>query len=139
MRGDYPHGLEISYTTTAPGLAALQCGCRRHHERRDGAVLMLFLGWLVSSSEARSFLGSVPFRWQLSSGLVLSYAVFYGLWTWTWYRRPESTHKQLIALRYMPRERYEALRIRKYLALTLISIQVAGCMTAAYFLYSLRA
>jgi hypothetical protein len=104
---------------------------------KHGAILTLFLGWIVSSQETQRFLDASVGRKTASSALILAYGAMYAVWTATWRHRSEVAYKHLVKLDYMPRDYYEDLRVPAFLVVSFVTLQSLGCLTALYFLITL--
>ena len=104
---------------------------------KNGAILTLFLGWIVSSQETQRFFDASVGRKTAGSALILTYGAMYVVWTATWRHRSEVAYKQLIKLDYMPRDYYEDLCIPAFLVMSFMTLQSLGCLTAVYFLITL--
>jgi hypothetical protein len=97
-----------------------------HFMFKQGAVLTLFFGWIISSKEARQFIAQArQLRMILACGIVL-YSLLFIFWAWTFRRRSQSAYTHLLRLRFMPADFYATLLLTRAAAVSLVSIHVVG-------------
>jgi hypothetical protein len=102
---------------------------------KQGAVLMLFLGWILTSDKAREFIGGALPQCILTAILVLLYAAAYILWILTWRRRSSVAFEHLEKLSYMPVEYYSPLRISTGVIVSFILLHCAVCLIMVIYLF----
>lgn len=71
---------------------------------KQTAVLTLFIGWIVSSKDAREFIAAESSVRNVGVCAVALYALLLVFWAWTYRQRSESACRHLLQLAYMPAE-----------------------------------
>ena len=106
---------------------------------KQGAVLTLVSGWILSSKDAQKFIGcNRPVQIVIASIIVI-YAVLFPMWTLSWRRRSIFAFQQLVELRYMPKEFYSSLRINIPLIAGFIFIHISICAGLVFEIWSMLA
>jgi len=100
---------------------------------KQGAVLTLILGWILSSKEAHDFIQTHPCIRFIGIPSTCMYFVLLVYWIWSYKERSDSAYLHLLNLRYMPGEFYSSLRVTNAVAVSLISAHFILCavLTAA--------
>ena len=95
---------------------------------KQTAVLMLVLGWLLSSKEARDFIQAHPFLRLVFIPSICFYFSFLVFWISGYRKRSNSAYEDLVNLRYMPKEFYTSLRVTNVIAASFISAHFILCV-----------
>jgi hypothetical protein len=115
---------------------------------KHSAIVLLFLGWIVSSDKAQEFfrtssririLGSIVLASavikSLSILLVLAYSAMFIVWIITYYNRSNITFKNLFDLGYFPISYYAPLRINVGVVAGFVGLHAVACIIACVFIY----
>ena len=102
---------------------------------KHGTVLMLFLGWIVSSDRARQFLSGTFQTRVIVTSLIISYFIVFILAMYTWKRRSENAFHHLVELEYMPVRYYSPLRVTAGVMVGFIGIHGAACTAITILLF----
>jgi hypothetical protein len=97
---------------------------------KQTAVIMLLLGWLVSSKEARDFIQAHPFLRLVVIATVCFYFLFMVFWIRGYWQRSNSAYQGLLNLGYMPKEFYISLRVTNLIAAVFVSAFFMLCAVA---------
>lgn len=104
---------------------------------KQSAVLILVIGWIVSSENARKFVAAAEVR-RLGTAGVCIYALLFLYWMRTYSRRSASTQEHLLELQFLPRSYFEPLTISPGLVTSLVAVQLLLCAILMGLLFIVR-
>ncbi len=105
---------------------------------KQAAVLTLFIGWKLSSDDARKFIAAEPGVRVVGVSAVAAYALLLAFWAWTYRIRSHAAYRDLLKIHFMPARYYSPLLITWRLALSLVSAHFVLCTVLIMFLLWIR-
>lgn len=93
---------------------------------KQGAILTLVMGWVISSKPAQEFFAAHSAARYAAAAGVMFLCLFLTRWVLIYRSRSQRACEFLLQLGYMPREFYSDIVVTKRFAISLITLYVAA-------------
>jgi hypothetical protein len=105
---------------------------------KQAAIVLLFLGWIVSSDKAQEYISHSILVKLCGVLLVVAYSGMFVVWALTYWTRSNRAYEQLIELDYMPASYYSSLRIGARTIIGFILLHGAACIIAIVLIVAME-
>ena len=101
---------------------------------RASGFLVLVIGWLLTSKEARAYLAENRLPRRLCAAVLAAGSIVYAAVSWRVYALSQAAFRGLVELNYLPAAAYAEHRIHGATLTLLITQNVALTLVACYFM-----